>query len=566
MEPDNDRTQEQNQHDQTPLLSPTVAAKLPVIPDVRIDVEIGRGGMGAVYRGRQLYLDRVVAVKLLTLDPGQDGQDYLRRFQREAKLLAGLAHAHIVACYQAGISPDGQPFLVMECIDGPNLKQWIAEHGPLTQAQALSLTADLAAALEHAHGRGVIHRDVKPENVLLQRRADAAADEPFPYIPKLADLGLARPQRDLGDATLTRSGVIMGTPATMAPEQFDDPDGVDFRADIYGLGCVLFHALAGRPAFSGNSFAQLVATKVSGTLPVFSVPGLTPATAALLRDLLARHRDQRPRSYAEVISRCRAAITATPGRRAARTSFVLAGVLIAAAGVGWWLGQRAPVAASALPGVTPTVTTTTIAPTAPVVSAATPVKTAPTKSPLDQLHFAGPSMLLGTGFSTRLNGWTPVGNAVWVPAEESTTGIIGRRGVIGYPLTPPLRATAIVRLANREDARTDVVTFGTTLNDGTSMGVSVRNLGSSFLITVESGPQRGDMPNAALRSLTIDPAAELELIISADADTFSAAIGARTLAAVSLPVAPVGIFLAVDGPVPVEVVSVTAASVISTER
>ena len=277
----------------------------PTIPDVELQAEIGRGGMGVVYRGRQTYLDRNVAVKLLLIDRAGGDDDYLKRFQREAKILAGLSHPHIVACYSAGMA-EGNPYLVMEFIDGPDLRGWIGKHGRLTQEQALTVTRDLAKALEHANGLGIIHRDVKPENVLLAKRENATADDPFPFQAKLVDLGLARPQRTNGEMNLTQQGAVMGTPATMAPEQFDDPDNIDFRADIYGLGCVLFHALTGHPAFTGKSLAQIVSAKVSGDVPSLTneIRDLRRGVSDLATDLLARDKAKRPQSYAEIVRRC----------------------------------------------------------------------------------------------------------------------------------------------------------------------------------------------------------------------------------------------------------------------
>src|SRR5688572_30424987 len=212
----------------TPGPLPGAAVPRPTIPEVELQAEIGRGGMGVVYRGRQTYLDRHVAVKLLLVDRAAADDEYVRRFQREAKILAGLSHPHIVACYSAGITSDRHPYLVMEFIDGPNLKNWIAEHGPLKPLQALRVVRELAQALGHAHQSGIIHRDVKPENVLLAKREGDTSD--FPFQAKLVDLGLARPQGTGSDMNLTGTGQVMGTPTTMAPEQFDDPEGVDFRA------------------------------------------------------------------------------------------------------------------------------------------------------------------------------------------------------------------------------------------------------------------------------------------------------------------------------------------------
>ena len=140
----------------------------------------------------------------------------------------------------------------MEFIDGVDLRRAIAEGGSLPIAALFRLGEELAQALHHANEHGVIHRDVKAENILLQPWPDAP--DGWPWKSKLADLGLARGGQASGDQQLTMSGVVVGTPATMAPEQIDHPESVDFRADMYGLGCVLFQAATGKPAFAGNSF------------------------------------------------------------------------------------------------------------------------------------------------------------------------------------------------------------------------------------------------------------------------------------------------------------------------
>src|ERR1043165_209039 len=319
----------------TPAPAAGAEGPRPSTRDGELYAESGRGGMGVVYRGRQTYLDRRLAVKLLLVDRAAADDEYVRRFQREAKILAGLAHPHIVACYSAGITADRHPYLVMEFIDGPNLKHWIADHGPLKPEQALRVVRELAQALGHAHQNGIIHRDVKPENVLLMKREGDSGD--FPFQAKLVDLGLARPQGAGGDMNLTGTGQVMGTPTTMAPEQFDDPEGVDFRDDIYGLACVRYHALIGRPAFEGRTLAQIVTAKVSGAAPnpTAVVTGLSPAIGQLVADMLAKDRQARPQSYDLLIARCDALLggKAHAGGGSALPWVVIAGVGLAAAAV-----------------------------------------------------------------------------------------------------------------------------------------------------------------------------------------------------------------------------------------
>ena len=282
--------------------SPPPAANLPRIPGITLHHELARGGMGVVYSGRQDFLDRRVAVKLLSVELG--GDSFAQRFQREAKILAGIKHPNIVACHMAGTTDDGQSYLVMEFIDGPNLKNWIGENGPLSVPAALRLTRAVGQALAHAHALGIIHRDVKPENILLETVTSTALDVAFPFTPKVVDLGLARASEGAASLGLTSPGSVMGTPATMSPEQYDEPDAVDFRSDIYGLGCAMYEMLTGQPAFRGKKLTDIVTQKRAPIAPNPCFESEVPAAVgALVQCMLASNRDDRPRSYKELDER-----------------------------------------------------------------------------------------------------------------------------------------------------------------------------------------------------------------------------------------------------------------------
>lgn len=278
----------------------TLPDNLPKIPGITLQYEIARGGMGVVYSGRQDFLDRRVAVKFLSVDLG--GASFAQRFQREAKILAGINHPNIVGCFMADTTPEGQSYLVMEFIDGPSLKAWIQDNGAIPPMAALRLIRATANALHHAHQADIIHRDVKPENVLLESATSSALDINFPFLPKVVDLGLARMTHDEVGAGLTSPGSVMGTPATMSPEQFDDPDSVDFRSDIYGLGCCLYEMLVGQPAFRGQKLTEIVVRKrePSAPNPCDENPNLPAAVGAFTQRLLACDRDDRPASYKEL--------------------------------------------------------------------------------------------------------------------------------------------------------------------------------------------------------------------------------------------------------------------------
>ena len=281
---------------------PQEPAKPPVpeLPGITIEQEIARGGMGVVYRGRQDFLDRRVAVKFLAVDLG--GEEFAQRFQREAKILAGINHPNIVACHMADTTPEGQSYLVMEFIDGPSLKAWVEKEGATTPMVALRLVKASARALAHAHAVGIIHRDVKPENILLEGLTSTAIDAAFPFTPKLVDLGLARMAQSPVGMDLTVPGSVMGTPATMSPEQFDDPDSVDFRSDIYGLGCCLYEMLVGQSPFHGAKLTDLVLRKRAEVPPnpCEENPSVPAMVGAYTQRLLASNRDDRPSSYAEL--------------------------------------------------------------------------------------------------------------------------------------------------------------------------------------------------------------------------------------------------------------------------
>jgi serine/threonine-protein kinase len=271
---------------------------LPTIPEITLHREIARGGMGIVYRGRQDFLERDVAVKLLS--PHLQGERFAARFRREAKLLAGIKHPHIVACYAAGVTPTGQHYLVMELVEGPNLAQWIARNGPVPVRSALRIVRQLASALGQACDLGVIHRDVKTPNILLEAPSGTMIDPLFPFVPKLVDLGLARMVDAAGtDPAQTMAGAVMGTPSTMAPEQFDAPDAVDFRADIYGLGCVLYEMLTGAPAFAAQRLTDLVVAKRQprGPNPCERGARIPAPIGQLVASMLAQDPKDRPADY-----------------------------------------------------------------------------------------------------------------------------------------------------------------------------------------------------------------------------------------------------------------------------
>lgn len=215
-----------------------------LIGDYELLEELGRGGMGVVFRARQISLDREVAVKMILRGRLASEAD-LQRFLAEAAATARLEHTNIVPVYEVG-DVDGRPFFSMQMIRGQTLAERLAE-GPLSEREAARIVAQAARAIAYAHRQGVLHRDLKPSNILIDRAGK----------PHVTDFGLAKQGAE--DIHLTRSGMVLGTPAYMSPEQAAGTRGVIGPAsDIYSLGCVLYHALTGRPPLVADSPVQLV--------------------------------------------------------------------------------------------------------------------------------------------------------------------------------------------------------------------------------------------------------------------------------------------------------------------
>ena len=206
------------------------------ISHYKIIEKLGEGGMGEVYRAEDTKLKRVVAIKVLPAGLVRD-EEARRRFLREAQAASALQHENICAIHEIGETPDGRMFICMDCYDGATLKERIAA-GPLPVGEATDIAAQIAAGLSEAHAAKMVHRDIKPGNVIITRRG----------VAKILDFGLAKPA---GSETLTKLGSTMGTAAYMSPEQARG-DEVDHRTDIWSLGAVLYEMIAGRPPFKGE--------------------------------------------------------------------------------------------------------------------------------------------------------------------------------------------------------------------------------------------------------------------------------------------------------------------------
>ena len=223
---------------------------------------IGRGGMGHVYKARHCVMQRDVAIKFM-LPSRDDDESSTRRFRREVQTASKLSHPNIVAALDAG-QRDGVSYLVMEYVDGINLAKLVQSRGPMSIERAVDSILQSATGLEYAHQHGVIHRDVKPSNLLLTQEGHL----------KILDMGLARIQPPISSTMhddesedLTEQGEFLGTIDFMAPEQALDPRNADKRADIYSLGCTLYYLLVGEPPFGGDSMTTRIVAHRESPIP-----------------------------------------------------------------------------------------------------------------------------------------------------------------------------------------------------------------------------------------------------------------------------------------------------------
>jgi serine/threonine-protein kinase len=283
----------------------------------RVERVLGAGGMAVVYRAHDEELHRPVAIKLPAEHLAEDAE-FERRFLREAQVASRLSHPNVVAVYDAG-DEEGRPYIVMEVVEGETLADRLARRGPLPAAEVAALGAQAAAGLGHAHAHGLVHRDVKPHNLLL--RDDGTV--------KVADFGIAR----AAEATqrLTQAGANLGTAAYLAPEQAHGED-VSPATDVYGLGAVLYEALTGRPPFAAATIPEALLAQRDGavTPPGDLVDGVPPRLEQTLMRCLARNPRYRPQDGRELERLLRADDDATvplpssPARRRRRTPRALA--------------------------------------------------------------------------------------------------------------------------------------------------------------------------------------------------------------------------------------------------
>jgi serine/threonine-protein kinase len=279
----------------------------------RLEELLGEGGMGAVYRASHAFLRRPTAVKLLP--PDKAGAENLRRFEQEVQLTASLTHPHTITIFDYGHTADGLFYYAMEYVDGLTLTDLVARSGAQDQGRVVQLIRQAASALVEAHGIGLVHRDIKPGNIMVHLLHPHGGGGDF---VKVLDFGLVKEVRRQGGVELTNEANLAGTPQYMAPESITAPDAVDARADLYALGAVAYYLLTGTHVFAGQSIVEVCSHHLHSTPePPSSRLGEPISTDLehLVLRCLAKDPADRPRSAFELeqrLSECASVPSWTP--------------------------------------------------------------------------------------------------------------------------------------------------------------------------------------------------------------------------------------------------------------
>jgi len=358
--------------------------------------KIGEGGMGAVYEARHAIIGKRVAVKVL-LEKFLENQELIARLLQEARLASSIGHENIVDVTDYGTTSDGRAFVVMEFLDGEALAQLVVRDAPLPVERSLAILRQVCSALSAAHAKGIVHRDVKPENIYLVRRGDVD-------FVKVVDFGVSKAvhSRDEGAdmQRLTRTGTVLGTPLYMSPEQARGGDDVDHRADIWSAGLMLYECLTGEVPFRANNYLGVISQVLTQeTLPPSQLRpelGIPAAVDRVVMRALEKDRDKRYQQMAEfehdverllagdstVALREASEPTTAPAGHRLRWPLAALGVLALGAAIAVALasgGQQAPAVVApapptpALPGTRPAATLAAQpTPAAPAPTPATP--------------------------------------------------------------------------------------------------------------------------------------------------------------------------------------------------
>lgn len=270
--------------------TPAKRKKTVQLGDFKLLKKLGQGGMGEVYLANQVSLDRQVALKILSKEMAKK-PGFVERFVREARAMAKIDHPNAVKVYAAD-SDKGLNYVGIEYIDGQSMQDWVDQIGTLEVGDAINVILCCADALNHAHELNLIHRDIKPDNILVTKKG----------IVKVADFGLAKALDD-EDMSMTQSGTGLGTPLYMPPEQARDAKNVDHRTDIYALGCTMYYFLTGKLPFEGDSVLKLIVAKEKGQYPAArSLNSKIPEKLSLMIDkMIQKEPKHRYASCAEII-------------------------------------------------------------------------------------------------------------------------------------------------------------------------------------------------------------------------------------------------------------------------
>jgi len=276
-----------------------------VVGSYRIIGKLGEGGMGTVYIAEHALIGRKAAIKVLLREMSHR-QDLVTRFFNEARAATAVKHPGIVEIYDFGYHTDGSAYIVMEYLEGESLSARLRRIGPLSATRAAVLGRQVAGALGAAHAKGIVHRDLKPDNIFIVRDSDIVDGERT----KILDFGIAKlvAGNQLG-ASVTRTGMVMGTPAYMSPEQSKGAGNVDARADLYALGCILFEMVCGRPPFVAEGAGDVMAQHIYVPVPApSSFRPVTPQLEQFLMHALAKDPAHRFQSAEEMIAALQIAV------------------------------------------------------------------------------------------------------------------------------------------------------------------------------------------------------------------------------------------------------------------
>jgi serine/threonine-protein kinase len=276
----------------------------------RIVAPIGRGGMGAVYEGQNISIGKKVALKFIDSEFARQ-PDVASRFQREAEAASMVESAHIVHIFDSGATEAGIPYIVMELLRGEDLRARLRRFGRLPKEEAVHIVAQTLRGLYRAHEAGIVHRDLKPDNIFLVDRDDD------PLFAKIVDFGISKVTRrsgDVGTGTLTRQGVVLGTPFYMSPEQAQALPDLDARTDLWSVGAILYECLVGRPPHGGDAYEQIIISIcTTDARDVRSIdPSIPEPLAAFVRRALTRDKAQRFQTAKEMLDALLATGIAVP--------------------------------------------------------------------------------------------------------------------------------------------------------------------------------------------------------------------------------------------------------------